>query len=107
MTGRSSAWLERSVRDAEVAGSNPVAPSQIGLFAPGRFAVPSLDVRLVSVAVGVDMAVRLDANPGLSEVVMSRFRCVSGAPTGRFRVFAAARSPRPSRFPERRLNIGL
>ena len=27
MTGRSSAWLERSVRDAEVAGSNPVAPN--------------------------------------------------------------------------------
>jgi hypothetical protein len=25
--GRSSAWLERSVRDAEVAGSNPVAPT--------------------------------------------------------------------------------
>ena len=26
-TGRSSAWLERLVRDQEVAGSNPVAPS--------------------------------------------------------------------------------
>ena len=26
-TGRSSAWTERRVRDAEVAGSNPVAPS--------------------------------------------------------------------------------
>ncbi len=28
-TGRSSAWLERCVRDAEVAGSNPVAPTLI------------------------------------------------------------------------------
>ena len=26
-TGRSSAWIERCVRDAEVAGSNPVAPT--------------------------------------------------------------------------------
>ena len=26
VSGRSSAWLERCVRDAEVAGSNPVAP---------------------------------------------------------------------------------
>ena len=26
-TGRSSAWLERLVRDQEVAGSNPVAPT--------------------------------------------------------------------------------
>ena len=28
-TGRGSAWLERCVRDAEVAGSNPVAPTQL------------------------------------------------------------------------------
>ena len=27
LSGRSSAWLERCVRDAEVAGSNPVAPT--------------------------------------------------------------------------------
>ncbi|GEM_PF-2728930 len=27
MTGRGSAWLERSVWDAEVTGSNPVAPT--------------------------------------------------------------------------------
>jgi hypothetical protein len=26
VTGRGSAWLERLVRDQEVAGSNPVAP---------------------------------------------------------------------------------
>ena len=26
-SGRSSAWLERYVRDVEVAGSNPVAPT--------------------------------------------------------------------------------
>src|SRR5262249_26353840 len=26
-TGRSSVWLERTVRDREVAGSNPVAPT--------------------------------------------------------------------------------
>ena len=26
-SGRSSAWIERCVRDAEVAGSNPVAPT--------------------------------------------------------------------------------
>ncbi len=28
-TGRSSAWLERTVRDREVAGSNPVAPTPL------------------------------------------------------------------------------
>lgn len=27
MSGRSSVWLERYVRDVEVAGSNPVAPT--------------------------------------------------------------------------------
>ena len=31
LTERSSAWIERRVRDAEVAGSNPVAPSRKAL----------------------------------------------------------------------------
>ena len=34
--GRSSAWLERLVRDQEVAGSNPVAP----ILAKGQNTVP-------------------------------------------------------------------
>ncbi len=29
LSGSSSAWLERCVRDAEVAGSNPVSPSNV------------------------------------------------------------------------------
>ena len=29
VSGCSSAWLERSVRDAEVAGSNPVTPTEV------------------------------------------------------------------------------
>jgi hypothetical protein len=29
-TGRSSAWLERTVRDREVGGSNPLAPTEAG-----------------------------------------------------------------------------
>ena len=57
MTGRSSAWLERSVRDAEVAGSNPVAPSLIGLSGPGRFAVAFFDVGPASLAAGAGIAV--------------------------------------------------
>ena len=28
-SGRGSVWLERDVRDVEVAGSNPVAPTKI------------------------------------------------------------------------------
>ena len=34
-SGRGSAWLERLVRDQEVAGSNPVAPIQKVLFPKG------------------------------------------------------------------------
>ena len=30
VTGRSSAWLERSVRDRKVGGSNPLAPTSEG-----------------------------------------------------------------------------
>ena len=36
-TGRGSAWLERLVRDQEVAGSNPVAPTKNPYFYRGFF----------------------------------------------------------------------
>ena len=35
-TGRSSAWIERTVRDREVAGSNPVAPTKPKFHAEQR-----------------------------------------------------------------------
>src|SRR5205085_11647690 len=40
-TGRSSAWLERLVRDQEVAGSNPVAPNLPKLARRGYFHHPN------------------------------------------------------------------
>jgi hypothetical protein len=36
-SGRSSAWLERYVRDVEVAGSNPVAPTLQNLGKPSVY----------------------------------------------------------------------
>jgi hypothetical protein len=40
-TGRSSAWLERTVRDREVGGSNPLAPTFYKSFAERNLGVPS------------------------------------------------------------------
>ena len=36
MSGRGSAWLERLVRDQEVGGSNPLAPTKFPKVQPGH-----------------------------------------------------------------------
>src|SRR6516164_1476108 len=42
-TGRSSVWLERTVRDREVAGSNPVAPNRCKQHIPPTVAKATVD----------------------------------------------------------------
>ena len=49
-TGRGSVWLERSVRDAEVTGSSPVAPTCFDLN-PKK----GLRIKLVCLQIGFGM----------------------------------------------------
>src|SRR3954449_13027795 len=46
ISGHSSAWLERTVRDREVGGSNPLAPTTS--LPPPRLSSVSLSLRLSS-----------------------------------------------------------
>ena len=45
LSGRGSAWLERLVRDQEVGGSNPLAPTTFHLpvfLKPGHLLIPAV-----------------------------------------------------------------
>src|SRR5258708_2640100 len=67
VTGRGSAWLERLVRDQEVAGSNPVAPTLRNLFAESEKRLPA-DVRRCGLMTPSFRSLR---NPVSGERIMS------------------------------------
>ena len=48
LSGRSAAWLARLVRDQEVEGSNPFAPTTFSLIFIGLFIMPLLPPKFVA-----------------------------------------------------------